>query len=132
MKRFLILFFLFVSAYGFATHNRAGEILYKRIAPYTQTLGNITVQVYTYSITVIKYTNNGTGIADRCVDTVYFGDGQRGVAARINGGFLTDCDCSNCGDLIINTGTYKVKKNIYTVIHTYSGSGSLIATSCRC
>ncbi|MDP3567529.1 gliding motility-associated C-terminal domain-containing protein [Sediminibacterium sp.] len=127
MKRLLFLFLIFVSAYGFATHNRAGELLYKRIAPFTQTLNNLTVQVYTYSITLIKYTDHGPQVADRCVDTIYFGDGQRGVAQRINGGTGLCQDCPQCGTLIINEPSgYKVKKNIYTIIHTYSGSGSYL------
>ena len=130
MKKQLILIFILLSIYGFATHNRAGEILYKRIAPFTQTLGNLTVQVYTYSITLVKYTDDGANIADRCVDTIYFGDGQRGVAQRINGS-IGGCQCGNtpCGNLIINDPTYKVKLNIYSIIHTYSGAGSYLIHS---
>ena len=49
-----------------ATHNRAGEITYKWLFGYT------------YEIKVTTYTNiNGTNLADRCEDTVYFGDGTR-------------------------------------------------------
>lgn len=130
MKRLLVLLFICLSVYGFATHNRAGEILYKRIAPYTQVVGNITVQVYTYSITLIKYTDHGSGVADRCVDTIYFGDGQRGIASRINShSSVTNCDCDDCGELIINNPGYVVKKNIYTIIHTYAGSGSYLIHS---
>ncbi|MEI8135963.1 MAG: gliding motility-associated C-terminal domain-containing protein [Bacteroidota bacterium] len=132
MRRLLVLFILFISVCGFATHNRAGEIVYKRIAPYTQTLGSITVQVYTYSITLIKYTDDGPNVADRCVDTIYFGDGQRGVAPRINGGTSLGCSCGPggaCGSLIINDPSYKVKLNIYTIIHTYGTSGSYLIRS---
>jgi len=116
--------------YGFATHNRAGEIVYKRIAPFTQVIPGVgTVQVYTYSITLTKYTDDGPGIADRCVDTIYFGDGQRGIADRINGP-STFCDCDlHCGEIVISDPGYTVKKNIYTIIHTYSGSGSYLIHS---
>jgi gliding motility-associated-like protein len=126
MKRLLVLIILFFTVAGFATHNRAGEILYKRIAPFTQTVNNLTVQVYTYSITLIKYTDHGSAVADRCADTIYFGDGQRGVAQRINGGTSLGCACNSvpCGSLIINDPGYNVKINIYTIIHTYSGAGS--------
>lgn len=124
MKRLLTLVLILLTIHGFATHNRAGELMYKRIAPFTQVVGGITVQVYTYSITLVKYTDHGSGVADRCVDTIYFGDGARGVAQRINGGAALCGDCSQCGSLIINDPSYKVKLNIYTIIHTYSGSGS--------
>lgn len=60
-----------------ATHNRSGEISYKRIPPFVQ--GG--VPIYTYSITFVKYMNDDGGIqvSDHYVDTVYFADGGRGV-----------------------------------------------------
>lgn len=126
MKKSLIFLLLILGINCFATHNRAGEILYKRIAPFSKVVGNITVPVYTYSITLIKYTNDGPGIADRCVDTIYFGDGQRGVANRVNGGTTICNDCPQCGEIIISANPYFVKKNIYTIIHTYAGSGNYL------
>lgn len=130
MKRLLGLLLVFLSTYGFATHNRAGEILYKRVAPFTQVVAGITVQVYTYSITLVKYTDHGPNVADRCVDTIYFGDGTRGIADRINSG-VSGCACNNipCGNLIINDPGYAVKLNIYTIVHTYSGPGSFLIHS---
>ena len=120
-----------------ATHNRAGEITYKRIPPYSKVESGVTVQVFTYSITVIKYTNDGTSIADRCVDTVYFGDGERGIAPRVNGTAAspcaTCCNCPNfngqpvpCGTVITSSSSYVVKLNIYTIIHTYPGAGDYL------
>jgi len=141
LKRVYILFVIFSFVFFFsskATHNRAGEITYKRIAPFTKVAGGVTVQVYTYSITVTKYTDDGPGIADRCVDTIYFGDGDRGIAPRINGitcpsnnpcGFLNTFAIT-CGSVIITETTssssngYRVKLNIYTIIHTFPGPGS--------
>ncbi|PBQ32164.1 hypothetical protein CNR22_10390 [Sphingobacteriaceae bacterium] len=132
-KLFVVFFFLIFS-YAKATHNRAGEITYKRVAPFTTVKAGIVVQVYTYSITVIKYTDDGNGIADRCVDTVYFGDNTRGVAPRVNGsvcpsnnqcGFLNGQPVT-CGSVIINESGYRVKKNVYTIIHTYPGAGSYL------
>lgn len=131
MKNFLSIFFLFLSALTFATHNRAGEITYKRIAPFTQFIpGAGNSPIYKYLITVTKYTDHsytGHEVADRCVDTVYFGDGQRGVAYRVNGGGTLNCDCADdvpCGALIIDENNYKVKVNIYTVEHVYPGTGT--------
>lgn len=111
---------------GFATHNRAGEILYTRIAPYTAIVGGNTVQVYTYSFTIIHYTDHGSSIADRCEDTLYFGDGKRGVAPRVNSG-VPACSCGGavpCGSIVINDQGFVVKKSIYTIIHTYGGPGN--------
>ena len=136
---FLVLcFFLFIQVK--ATHNRAGEITYKRIEPFTKVVGGITVQVYTYSITLIKYTDDGPNIADRCVDSVFFGDGKMGIAPRING--PTNCGTNNpngcgflnnqavtCGSIIINEGGYRVKQNIYTIVHTYPAAGSYLIRS---
>lgn len=129
----LLLFFLLLNS-AHATHNRAGEILYKRIAPFTNTVNGLTVQVYTYSITVIKYTDDGSNIADRCIDTVYFGDGTKGIAPRINGAVCTNCGSVNgtaitCGSLIVNNPSYRVKYNVYSVIHTYAGTGTYLISS---
>ena len=58
-----------------ATHNRAGEITYKWLFGYT------------YQIKITTYTNIGsTGLADRCEDTLHFGDGTTAVVLRSNGG----------------------------------------------
>ncbi|MCE3260403.1 MAG: hypothetical protein K0S12_2044, partial [Bacteroidetes bacterium] len=119
-----------MSSYG--THNRAGEILYKRIPPYFAVTGSVTTVVYNYSFTIITYTDDseltgGSVIADRCVDTIYFGDGQKAAAPRINGGTTCSCSQGACGEMIIISPAYKVKKNIYTVTHTYAGPGIYIA-----
>lgn len=129
----LLSFFLLLNS-ARATHNRAGEILYKRIAPFTNTVNGATVQVYTYSITVIKYTDDGPNVANRCVDTVYFGDGTKGIAPRINGAACANCGSINgtavtCGSLIVNNPSYKVKYNVYSIIHTYAGPGTYLITS---
>jgi hypothetical protein len=128
MKNLATFVLLISAALLYGNHNRAGEILYKRIAPFTNVVGGITVEVYNYSITVVKYSDYGPAIADRCVDTVYFGDGAKGVALRVDG-LITNC-CAPigtlqipCGDLIINQPGYKVLKSIYSIIHTYPGPG---------
>ncbi|MCU0359538.1 MAG: T9SS type A sorting domain-containing protein [Bacteroidia bacterium] len=124
----LVVFTFLFSVAAMATHNRSGEILYKRVAPF----GTLNTPIYTYSITVIKYTDDGPAVADRCVDTVYFGDGQKGVAPRINGGTTLGCSCSGsiqCGQLIVQQNNYVVKKNIYSILHTYAGAGSYLIFS---
>ncbi len=122
MKKIILLLQFFCSIAIFATHNRSAEILYRRVAPFSS---------YTYSITVIRYTDHGNAIADRCEDTVYFGDGQKAVALRINGGTGLGCGCAsnNCGEIIINEPGYVVKKNVYSIIHTYGSPGTFIVSS---
>ncbi|WP_317899651.1 T9SS type A sorting domain-containing protein [Aurantibacillus circumpalustris] len=135
MKKIVALCFL-VCSFTFlkASHNRAGEILYKRIAPFTKVVGSVTVEVYTYSITVIRYTGDGPAVADRCGDTIYFGDGAWIRAPRINGAGTCGCGSINnapvgCGEIIVNAQGYIVKKNVYTAIHTYPGSGTYVIWS---
>lgn len=126
MRKLLFLILIFTAALGFATHNRAGEILYKRIAPFSKIVGGVTVQVFTYSITIHTYTDHGQNVADRCSDTIYFGDGERGIAPRINhNGTVGTCQgCTNCGEILINDPNFTVKLNTYTITHTYPGAGS--------
>ena len=127
----LLLFFSLFCSLN-ATHNRAGEIVYKRIDPFFKTIDGLQVPVFNYSITVIVYTDHGDAVADRCADTVYFGDGQRGIARRINGVISSSCGCqsgtapSYCGSILISQGGYVVKKNIYTIIHEYPGAGNYL------
>ncbi|WP_317899177.1 gliding motility-associated C-terminal domain-containing protein [Aurantibacillus circumpalustris] len=144
MFKRLPLFVLFFTLVSFltirASHNRAGEITYVRIAPFYTVQAGITVQVYTYSITVIIYTDDailsgGNGIADRCKDTIYFGDGDIGIAPRLNNP-LNICGCGSmnntaigCGSLIVSDADYKVKKNIYGIVHTYPGPGDYIIST---
>lgn len=129
MKKISLLFIIsLISCSVFATHNRSGEIIYKRIAPFTTVVANVTVPVYNYSITVIRYTDHGPVVADRCVDTVYFGDGQKGIAQRANG--TSTCGCTGgCGQIIANSAGYIVKKNIYSITHTYPGAGTYLVYS---
>jgi gliding motility-associated-like protein len=128
VKKLLFFFFLFSAALACATHNRAGEIIYRRIAPYTNVVGGVTVPVYTYSITIYTYTDHGPNVADRCSDTVYFGDGTRGFAPRINNdGSVQNCQgCTLCGEMLINDNDFKVKLNTYTITHTYPGAGTYL------
>lgn len=123
MKKYLFILLSILVLKINATHNRAGEIIYKRIAPFTS---------YTFSFTVIKYFDHGSSIADRCVDTLYCGDGNVIVLPRVNNSALTQpCSCGSggCGELIINEPTYKVKMNIYTGVYTYSAVGTYTARS---
>ena len=135
MKKIIIICLGLLSAnFLKASHNRSGEILYKRIAPFTSLVGSVTVQVYTYSITVIKYTDDGPAVADRCGDTIYFGDNTKQRAARINGSGSCGCGSNNnvpvgCGEIIVNTSGYIVKYNVYSIIHTYPGPGTYIISS---
>jgi gliding motility-associated-like protein len=130
-------FFLFALKQAQATHLRAGEIYYTRIAPFFRDNGGIMVPVYRYSITVVKYTDDGPNVADRCVDTLYFGDGDKGIAPRINGGLNGCNNCqttiggtlTTCGEIIISESGFRVKKNVYNFVHEYPGAGSYLIRS---
>lgn len=131
LKTTFLFCFVIICFHGFATHNRSGDITYKRIAPFTGPNG---VAVYNYSITVTKYfdANVNMMIADRCADTVYFGDGTKGTAYRING-LTTGCSCSaisvtpvGCGGNISSDPVYWVKKSVFTITHAYAGPGTYI------
>jgi hypothetical protein len=127
VSEIVFIFLIVLSLRLSAAHNRSGEILYKRIAPFSTVIGGVTVPLFTYSITVIKYFDDGAGIADRCEDSVNFGDGTKGAAQRING--AGGCGCPNCGVLIQNDPTYKIKLSIFSIIHTYAGAGSYVVSS---
>jgi gliding motility-associated-like protein len=131
-KAVLLCFLVLGSLTGHATHNRAGEIVYQRIEPFSKKVGDQVVPVYHYLITVIKYTDhdNDLSVMDRCVDTVDFGDGESGVAIRINKG-VQNCACLDasipamgCGSVISSQASHVVKLNIYTVDHYYPGPGT--------
>jgi gliding motility-associated-like protein len=120
-----------------ATHNRAGEITYTRIAPTTSVVGGVLVEIYRYKITLTKYLDFGSNVAVRCVDTLNFGDGEKGIAPRVNGN--TSCVCQNsnfppqslhCGEFI-TTGdpNYVVLKSIYEIEHTFPGPGRYLIRS---
>ncbi|NND09468.1 MAG: gliding motility-associated C-terminal domain-containing protein [Saprospiraceae bacterium] len=78
-----------------ATHNRAGEITYEQI-------GELTIR-----ITITTYTKTSSVAADRDTLTVFWGDGTRSEAGRINGE----------GDRLPND----IKRNFYVAEHTYPG-----------
>lgn len=116
MKQKLYIFFLFsvLSVSLYATHNRAGEITFRWISGYT------------YEIKIITYTNTniigGQQPADRCEDTLFFGDGNSAVVPRSNGSLnqLTNCGPAYDGEMIAPG----IKKNIYITVHTYGGPGT--------
>ncbi|HRG00328.1 MAG TPA: gliding motility-associated C-terminal domain-containing protein [Bacteroidia bacterium] len=111
LKYHLFLFFVFgIFLRTKATHNRAGEITYKWLFGYT------------YQIKVTTYTNiGGTNLADRCEDTVYFGDGTRAVVLRSNGVCNGSCSPA-CEGQPLPGGT--IKLNEYVTTHTYPGPGN--------
>ena len=115
MKNFLLLLFVLIIGvtHAYATHNRAGEITYQLISGST------------YRIIVTTYTKESSVSADRCQLTVYFGDGDTAIVNRINGPLGGTCD-PNIGNGV-SLGN-DVKENIYTVIHTYPGSGNYTIT----
>ncbi len=124
MKRLLFAIFFFAIFIAQATHNRAGEILYKRIAPYTATVNGVIVPVYNYSFQINTYTeiNSPGGNADRCELTLYLGNGDSIVLPRVNGApGPTSGDCAGTYNGVdINTNT---RVNVYTGVYQYANAG---------
>ncbi len=107
-----ILFSLGFFIHANATHNRAGEITYKWLYGYT------------YEIKIITYTNIGSAnLADRCEDTLYFGDGpnSRAIVPRSNGSSSSLCSGSAKDGVPLSTF---IKVNEYVTTHTYPGPGN--------
>jgi gliding motility-associated-like protein len=102
----LMALLLFVVSDAFSTHNRAGEITYKRLSHNT------------YEITVTTYTEPSSTQADRCEVKVLFGDGKSDSIPRING--LPKTGCNHGGEKI----STNVQKNVYRTTHSYAGNGT--------
>lgn len=120
MRYFAGFFLLLISCSLMATHNRGGEITYQYIGnPYSSN----PYEKYKYLFTITVYMNDGPNVADRCYDTLYFGDGTSAVVPRSNGP-IGNCDCGSipCGQLVC-TG-YKI--NTYTVTHSYGAPGNYL------
>jgi len=113
-----LLFFSLIIGFFFsakATHNRAGEITYQWISGYT------------YKIKITTYTNIGSpNLADRCYDTLYFGDGGRAVVPRSNGNTTALCGISGPPSPPFDGMpiTSLIKLNEYVTTHTYPGPGA--------
>ncbi|OFY70712.1 MAG: hypothetical protein A3G23_08340 [Bacteroidetes bacterium RIFCSPLOWO2_12_FULL_37_12] len=103
MKHYLSLFLLFalLSNLAEASHNRAGNILFRK-----KDTGK-----YVYEITLITYTKLTSYDADRPEAKIAFGDGTIGIAQRI----VEDSSLGN------NT-----KLNVYVFEHQYPGLGTYI------
>jgi len=105
-KVIAILLMTFFSSNVYATHNRAGELLYEYISPLS------------YKVTVITYSkiSDISGNADRDSLQIDWGDGTIETVVRINGPIVGG---NPNGELIGND----IKQNIYeSAIHTYSGA----------
>lgn len=90
----------------FATHYRAGEIIYRLIAPLT------------YEADVITYTKTtgSSASADRDTVQIFWGDGTSNLLVRINGADANGNGVPD-GELVFDD----IKKNIYRGTHQYAG-----------
>lgn len=92
---YLIISFFFLLTSGYATHERAGEILYRH-------LGDLT-----YEVTIITYTYSPSP-ADRPELTILWGDETSSVVSRVN----PPTPITNI-----------IQRNVYIGEHTYVGGG---------
>lgn len=107
----IVVMLVMLSLSALASHNRAGEIIYKRVDS----------NPFRYEITIITYTKTGgqSDDADRCSLDLYFGDGEVEEVFRENGPPSANGDCDHMGvQLSGNT-----KMNIYRTVHVYPGVG---------
>jgi gliding motility-associated-like protein len=114
----IILFLLAFGCFQFAnaTHNRAGEILYRSVP------GD---NPFLFEITVITYTKTGgaSNSADRCSLEVNFGDGTSDTVNRSNGLLGVTCDPGvGIGEDI--PGISEIQFNKYVVLHEFPGAGT--------
>jgi hypothetical protein len=106
--KIILFFLLLVPLSGFAKHLRAGEITYKPVPG----------SPFTYEITVTIYTNVGPAtpdIPDLISSTTTFSFGDNSNIASIP-------RSNGTGELLTST----IRKNVYTVIHTYPGNSIYI------
>ncbi len=108
MKKLLLIIFSlgFVSSV-FATHNRAGEITYRKVPG----------QERTYDVTITTYTKDSAP-ADRCDLEIDWGDGTSDIISRTNGPAILGC--ANGG---VDVGN-DIRLNIYQGRHTYAVFGT--------
>lgn len=104
-KAFMLVFLFFVAVQAFATHNRAGEIVYKHIKGYTYK-----IIIYTYCYTQTE--------ADRDELELDCGDGTgKMTLKRISKTSLDDNESLSFSFLC---------KNVYEGEHTFSGPGTYV------
>ena len=124
------LIFLCINSFAFATHEMAGQITHKYVSGYT------------YEISVTTYTKGTSSSADRCSVIIHFGDNDSALVCRSNfeaGDPNTDlwgangctgnpnCGTHHMGEWTIGSPSLQsmnIKKNVYTVLHTYGGGGA--------
>jgi gliding motility-associated-like protein len=95
-------FFILLSNYAFATHNRAGEIT-------VQQIGDLTLRA-----TITTYTKTSSVAADKDSLEIFWGDGSSQMVARSNGG--------GQGVSLDND----IKFNTYIAEHTYPGRATYV------
>ena len=121
LRKILLLVLVLASFPGYATHLRSGEISYQSVPG----------QPNTFLITFTIYTNASAGIvADINTLPVNMGDGMSYTLTRQNGpsgnnNQIPPVFCTHLGELV----TPIIRKNIFTITHTYSGNGSYIIST---
>lgn len=109
----LLLVSVLVYTASWATHNRAGEIIYKRVNS----------NPFLYEISIVTYTKTGgpSDAADRCELELFFGDGTSEVVDRVNGPLNQGCDPGVGIGVKIAPNT---RYNVYTTTHEFPGAGT--------
>ncbi len=106
---------LVLSQVAMATHNRAGEIIYKRVNE----------NPFLYEISIVTYTKTGgpSDEADRCELELFFGDGTSETVSRSNGVIGNPCGEGQGNGVLIGNST---RYNVYTTQHEFPGAGTFV------
>ncbi|MCX8080269.1 MAG: gliding motility-associated C-terminal domain-containing protein [Bacteroidia bacterium] len=114
----IVIVFLFLILKIKPTHNKAGEIIYKRIQPTATLVNGVYVPIFKFEFIIRTYTeiNSPGGNADRCKLTLHLGNGDSLVLPRTNGpAGPTSGDCAGTfsGQVINPTTKYNEYKGVY-------------------
>jgi hypothetical protein len=101
-----MLVLLMSSSDATATHIRAGEISYNQL------------NLYTFEITAITFTDPTNVSSDRQEIEIFFGDGKSRMVTRSNGN----------GENILLLQNFLVKKNSYKTIYTYANQATYMVS----
>lgn len=118
LKYLLIFLFVFSEINLNATHNKAGEIIYRRIAPTASLVNGVYIPIYRFEFIIKTYTeiNSPGGNADRCRLTLHLGNGDSLVLPRTNGPAAPssgDCAGTFNGQVLNFTTKYNEYKGTY-------------------
>lgn len=112
MKKVIAILFILIGKLGFATHMLGGYIALKHVSGYT------------YNVKYVSITSSSPFIQpDRCLQVIYFSDGDSIIVPRVNGPLGNGVCDSMMGEVIANG----LKYNVYQGVKTFGNQGNFKA-----